>query len=64
MKYCEDCRWVHLFAGNIEASECKNELARKSGKELISRKTTILASTARGIYGNCGPEGKLWEGKE
>jgi hypothetical protein len=64
MKYCEDCKWWYVGADSAEESTCDNELSRRNGLDCVSREIEILAYRARDIYGNCGPEGKLWEAKD
>jgi hypothetical protein len=64
MKYCEDCKWCAIDYKDVESSECENESSRLNGLDCVSRKITIFASLARGHYGNCGPEGNLWEAKD
>lgn len=67
MKYCVDCKWMikPSFWQNHWVGikrKCLNEGARIiSGDQMIER-IGVDAGYERS-YGNCGPEGKLWEEK-
>ncbi len=61
MKYCEDCRWFDKTGG---VAICTNEKEEKNHElSPVYRPTNRSCNWCR-TFGNCGPEGKLWEGKE
>lgn len=61
MKYCEDCRW---FGQGVGRAVCTNkEELKNNDLSPVYRPKDHSCNYSR-TFGNCGPEGKLWEGKE
>jgi hypothetical protein len=70
MKYCEDCRWFKpkqfLFWTFKWNGKCTCPYFNHYGFRAVSREFAPEAHEERiGTFTSlCGPEGKLWEGKE
>jgi hypothetical protein len=68
MKYCIDCKHVHVPAnGDEQYSTCGMARRMDEGKQFISPRMEgefSYCSTQRGQVGACGSEAKLFEPKE
>jgi len=68
IKYCEDCKHFKSAFWGREDGQCRSpnvnvKVSWYDGKYCITRRKAPYASIERS-YGNCGIEGKNWEGKE
>lgn len=74
---CKSCvhvrfNWANPFSiGSQYAWVCNKIMSEEEieinpidGKEIRKKPERKLCASARGKYGDCGPEGKLWEPKK
>ena len=63
-KFCKDCKWIHA---GWSAQECRNPRFKMSETDYLVngvKPRFYSCFVQRMSIGDCGPEGKFWEGKE
>lgn len=74
MKLCKDCKWISvgrlLWRRHWDDARCRKLPDRYSAKKFVVGIDRLehddfqICGWARCEYGECGPDGKLWEPKE